>query len=310
MGFLNNSGDIILDAVLTDTGRMRLARGDGSFTISKFALADDEIDYGLFVSNTGSAFQDIQILQTPVFEAFTNNASSMKSKLMSVNMRDILYLPVMKINPTTATPTANVIMKEGFLVAVDKTTEEYLFGSSTTIGGLKPTGILRGWTTSQTQFIRIDQGIDNDGATTLPGELLETQYILEIDNRFGTIINKSYLMSNQSYIDDDNIASYIVSLGVDNNIRTASTNFNDPNAPRDSQQVINGPRGSILEFAIDASLSLKSSPFLFNTVGTTLNITRSPSTGTLRAIYSTITVTGATTGYSIAIPVAFLKYTT
>ena len=38
MAFLDNSGDIILDAVLTDTGRFRLARGDGSFKITKFAL--------------------------------------------------------------------------------------------------------------------------------------------------------------------------------------------------------------------------------------------------------------------------------
>ena len=45
MGFLDNSGDIILDAVLTDTGRFRLAKGDGSFRITKFALGDDEIDY-------------------------------------------------------------------------------------------------------------------------------------------------------------------------------------------------------------------------------------------------------------------------
>ena len=46
MAFLDNSGDIILDAVLTDLGRERLARGDGSFKITKFAVADDEIDYG------------------------------------------------------------------------------------------------------------------------------------------------------------------------------------------------------------------------------------------------------------------------
>ena len=45
MAFLDNSGDIILDAVLTDTGRFRMARGD--FRISKFALSDDEIDYSL-----------------------------------------------------------------------------------------------------------------------------------------------------------------------------------------------------------------------------------------------------------------------
>ena len=61
MGFLDNSGDIILDAVLTDTGRMRLAKGDGSFRIAKFALGDDEIDYGLYDSrprNSQAFFRD------------------------------------------------------------------------------------------------------------------------------------------------------------------------------------------------------------------------------------------------------------
>ena len=38
MGFLDNSGDIILDAVLTDTGRMRMAKGDGTFKIAKYAF--------------------------------------------------------------------------------------------------------------------------------------------------------------------------------------------------------------------------------------------------------------------------------
>jgi len=51
MAFLDNSGDIILDAVLTDTGRFRLAKGDGSFKIVKFALSDDEINYGLYDKN-------------------------------------------------------------------------------------------------------------------------------------------------------------------------------------------------------------------------------------------------------------------
>ena len=38
MAFLDNSGDIILDAVLTDLGRQELAKGDGSFRIEKFAI--------------------------------------------------------------------------------------------------------------------------------------------------------------------------------------------------------------------------------------------------------------------------------
>ena len=42
MAFLDNSGDIILDAVLTDTGVAKMASGE--FKITKFALGDDEIN--------------------------------------------------------------------------------------------------------------------------------------------------------------------------------------------------------------------------------------------------------------------------
>ena len=100
MAFLDNSGDIILDAVLTDTGRMRLARGDGSFRIVKFALGDDEIDYGIYNKThpSGSAYYDLEILQTPVLEAFTNNTSMLKSRLISISRTNLLYLPILKLN--------------------------------------------------------------------------------------------------------------------------------------------------------------------------------------------------------------------
>ena len=45
MGFLDHStNNIIVDAVLTDMGRKYLSRQDGSFSISQFALGDDEYD--------------------------------------------------------------------------------------------------------------------------------------------------------------------------------------------------------------------------------------------------------------------------
>jgi len=44
MGYLNNAV-VTVDAILTTKGRELLARGDGSFKITQFALADDEIDY-------------------------------------------------------------------------------------------------------------------------------------------------------------------------------------------------------------------------------------------------------------------------
>ena len=60
MAFLDNSGDIILDAVLTDLGREKMATGD--FSVSYFALGDDEIDYSLYNKNhaSGSAYYDLE----------------------------------------------------------------------------------------------------------------------------------------------------------------------------------------------------------------------------------------------------------
>ena len=71
MAFLDNSGDIILDAVLTETGRRRMAAG--KFKVSKFALSDDEINYALYNKNhpSGSTYADLEILQTPILEATT-----------------------------------------------------------------------------------------------------------------------------------------------------------------------------------------------------------------------------------------------
>ena len=127
MAFLDNSGDIILDAVLTDTGRMRLARGDGSFKIVKFALGDDEINYELYDKDNanGSAYYDLSILQTPVLEAFTDNAASMKSKLISIPRNNLLFLPILKLNEVFDTSTKRHA-GGSFLIAVDDASETEL----------------------------------------------------------------------------------------------------------------------------------------------------------------------------------------
>jgi len=56
MAFLDNSGDIILDAVLTDLGRERMAAGN--FNIAKFALGDEEINYKLW-NHADEELQDL-----------------------------------------------------------------------------------------------------------------------------------------------------------------------------------------------------------------------------------------------------------
>ena len=48
MGFLDNS-TITVDAILTKTGRQKLSQG--TFSITRYALSDEEIDYTLYDVN-------------------------------------------------------------------------------------------------------------------------------------------------------------------------------------------------------------------------------------------------------------------
>ena len=310
MGFLDNSGDIILDAVLTDTGRMRLARGDGSFKIVKFALGDDEINYELFNKDDsrGSAYYDLEVLQTPILEAFTDNAASMKSKLISLPRNNILYLPVVKINTTFDSSTAKHSSGD-FLIAVDTATEDELEVDST---GVSIDGVLAG--EDPTRFgnrIRLDQGLDTteiSPARALDPLLVETQYLIEMDNRLGNIVSRDEgARASVSFVDDDNIASYYLSRGTDSDYVMPITNTN----AEAGDGAIKGPRGTKLVFKVQSSLEINTSDYLFDTIGTTDATIASKSgvagTVSFRAIRSTIRVTGVNTGYRIDIPVKFIK---
>jgi hypothetical protein len=269
MAFLDNSGDIILDAVLTDTGRMRMAKGDGSFKIVKFALGDDEINYTLFDKghSSGSAYYDLEVLQTPVLEAFTDNAASMKSKLISIPRTNLLYLPVLKLNEVFDSSTQKHTSGY-FLVAVDTDSETEL---ATTDTGTSFTGALFGETpTGNGNRIRLDQGLDTSEispARTLDPLLVETQYLIEIDNRLGSIVSVDGTNAAVSYVDDDNIASYFLSLGTDTEFVNEITNTS-----ADTSMTIAGPRGTRLVFKVQSSLELNTSDYFFNTLGYTEDI--------------------------------------
>tara|TARA_E500000331_G_scaffold346544_1_gene385590 strand:+ start:382 stop:1293 length:912 start_codon:yes stop_codon:yes gene_type:complete len=301
MAFLDNSGDIILDAVLTDTGRFRLAKGDGSFKITKFALGDDEIDYSLYNKNhaSGSAYYDLEVLQTPVLEAFTNNTSLLKSKLVSIPRTNLLYLPVVKLNEIYNTNNARH-STGAYLVAVNKDTEEAL---GTSAAGSAVSGIMYGENVGAGTVIRCDQGLDTteiSPAFTIDADLVETQYIVEIDNRFGSLVNPSNgSVASPSFIDDDNIATYFFSLGTDVGIVSENTE-RDAAA---STQTIQGPRGTYLELQMQASLDLNTGTFLFTELGSTTTVDSTA----CYYIDTTLRITGATTGYRIDIPVRLVR---
>lgn len=72
MGFLDHStNNIIIDAVLTDTGRRLLADNQGKFRIAFFSLGDDEVDYSIIEKFGRAVGKEKIVKNTPVFEAQT-----------------------------------------------------------------------------------------------------------------------------------------------------------------------------------------------------------------------------------------------
>ena len=309
MAFLDNSGDIILDAVLTDTGRLRLAKGDGSFNITKFALGDDEINYALYDKNhaSGSAYYDIEILQTPVLEAFTNNTSLLKSKLLSISRTNLLYLPIIKNNTKSGLGKATVDTNGSILaVAVDQTTVNNAKGDDEL-----PDGIIDGPNVigASSKSIVFDQGIESNALgsgedVALDADLVETQYIIEIDNRFGFLADPDGAMATPSFIDDDNIASYFLST------TTNQLYFKSLGQTNASMQdnVLLGPVGNRLSFLIGPSTNLASSTYLFTQLGSTTTIRNGEGANiNVKSIDTTVRITGATTGFRVDLPVRFIK---
>ena len=103
MGYLDNSS-IIVDAILTKKGRELLSRQDGSFRITEFALADDDIDYTLYNENhpDGSAFYGQAIENLPLIEAIPNENNTMISKLTTLP-RGTTKIPVLSLQSNNIT---------------------------------------------------------------------------------------------------------------------------------------------------------------------------------------------------------------
>jgi hypothetical protein len=323
MGFQDNSGDIIFDVVLTDEGRKQLA--EGSFSVSHFKCADDEINYGLFDTNTGSAYQDLQILQTPIFESFTNNTSNMSSLLVTYDSQDLLYLPVAKLNQlytggsTDGTSTGRTAMHASgtFMVAVnDWTAGTGLYNTDNLSVGYDSNGIVvpgfifDGTSNSSLgSTIYIEAGYDNDAvslhaAPSGAGEM--DDYIIEMDDRLGSIAWGGTKLGI-TVRDDDMIATYLIDPAGEPGY--LPTNF-DPTSTG-GQHVIAGYRFNSLRFQVVPSQHLKNSDFYFKKFGgTTSMMRRVGTTGTNNIYYidTLIKVTSIETGYTLEIPIRYVKH--
>ena len=120
MGFLDNSS-VTVDAILTKRGRELLAEGRDKFSITQFALADDEVDYDLWnpAHSLGSDYYGIVIENMPILEAITDDSYLMKYKLLSLP-KSTVKLPFIELSVTSISSaeegtasTINVTTKNG-----------------------------------------------------------------------------------------------------------------------------------------------------------------------------------------------------
>jgi hypothetical protein len=120
MGYLNNQV-ITVDAILTNKGRELLAKNDGSFRITQFALADDEIDYTLYnpTHPSGSSFYGEAIQNMPLLEAFPIETQIMKYKLATLP-RGTAKLPVLNLGYSA------ISLQQGAALSITPQTLNYL----------------------------------------------------------------------------------------------------------------------------------------------------------------------------------------
>tara|TARA_B100000780_G_C21086067_1_gene437539 strand:- start:475 stop:1146 length:672 start_codon:yes stop_codon:yes gene_type:complete len=177
MGYLNNAV-ITVDAILTTKGRELLARNDGSFQITQFALGDDEIDYTLYNPNhpSGSAYYGEAIDNMPLLEAFPSELQIMKYKLTTLP-RGTAKLPVLDLG------YAAITLKQGAQLSITPQTLNYLgneqtfetSGYSVTIGDIRLLNTFVGQGIQTESAIQANQNATQTIGTSVSKTIIGTQ---------------------------------------------------------------------------------------------------------------------------------------
>jgi len=173
MGYLDHStNNIIVDAVLTDIGREFLSRNDGSFSIVKFALGDDEVDYTMIRKFGRTVGKEKIEKNTPVFEAQTNGNLALKYKNVSISNPNLTRMPKVSL-------TSDGLDSTGTLITMTRTG------------------------TAASRSVTLTQTIS--GESLIDPELRDQAYIIKMANQFLSLTGFTPDTS-----DKDGVATYII----------------------------------------------------------------------------------------------------
>jgi hypothetical protein len=173
MGLLDGTtNNIIVDTVLTDTGRQYLARNNGSFSIAKFAFGDDEVNYTIIQKYGRTVGKEKIEKNTPIFEAITNKNYAQKYRLISVSNPNLIRLPKLSLSGDSN---------------VNSTSSTVTLGRNT----------------SKSANVSVEQVITNE--STIDVELRDQTFIVEMNNMFITVQG-----SSPTDIDGQQSATYLL----------------------------------------------------------------------------------------------------
>ena len=209
MAYLSNTS-VVVDAILTNTGRQLLSQNDGSFQITQFSLSDDEVDYTLYNPNhpSGSAFYGEAIQNMPIIQAFPQSQEIMRYKLITLP-RGTAALPVISIGYSSIT------LAQGASLSITPQTLNYLGATSTfeqdgytaTVGDVRVTAAFNG------------VGINTTNATALNATGTATVGTNVSKTVIGTTINITATTVNTLFGSNTTLYTTLTVVGNDSGAR-------------------------------------------------------------------------------------------
>lgn len=207
MSYLSSTS-VVVDAILTAKGRELLARNDGSFRITQFSLADDEVDYTLYNPNhpSGSAFYGEAIEAMPIIQAYPNDMEIMKYKLITLP-RGTAKIPVLDLGYNAIT------IKQGASLAITPQTLNYLGATSTfeQSGYVATIGDVRTMSSFNGVGINTAEATTLNATTTIGTNVSKTV--------IGTTINLTATTVNTLFGSNSSLYTTLVVVGRDSGAR-------------------------------------------------------------------------------------------
>ena len=294
-------------------------------------------EYALYnTSNaSGSAYYDVDILQTPVFEPSTYSVASMNSKLFSYSDQNLYYLPQMILNQDvnvqdgpvskldTSTNAFNLISSDNFanFISSQVSTSDTLIDARVNLPSnvSVQTANMSGARLSQLvrRFIRISQGFNNYQANISLGGLEESSFSIYVNNLFLQVVDKNFIksvepaISTNAFNRSQAMDMYRLNSSLNPTYFGTIATYNQGTQTKLATSLLASNLSQVgqeLQFSLQLSNDLASNPsYYFSTYGSSFTSTvagLSVSAGdSVSVITTTVRIVGNRYGFSVDVPV-------